>query len=168
MSKPQLLALYWVNPPLKEIIFCLEGFWGQPQGQKFPSLWATIFVLRLDCSTVVALIIPQMMLYIWKLADCGARTGIILILTWPWCRFPHCPFLLNHTMYHCKWTNILFCLSSPSFYQRNWNPTFPISSHLRWHQVPTVCCHQNFHQVYGKHNICCQKNAANLRRVPKS
>ena len=46
----------------------LEGSWGQPQGPNFPSPWATMLALRLDCSTA-ALTTPQTVLSIWKLVE---------------------------------------------------------------------------------------------------
>ena len=46
--------------------FGLEGFWGQPQWPNFPSPWATMLALRLDCSTA-ALPTPQKVLPIWEL-----------------------------------------------------------------------------------------------------
>ena len=67
------------------IFFCLEGSWGQPQGPNFPSPWATMLALRLDCSTA-ALTTPQTVISIWKLvelkmldfSDC-TRTGISIL-----------------------------------------------------------------------------------------
>ena len=66
-------------------LFCLEGSWVQPQGPNFPSPWATMLALRLDCSTS-ALTTPQKVLLFWKLvelkmldfSDC-MRTGISIL-----------------------------------------------------------------------------------------
>ena len=66
-------------------IFGLEGSWGQPQGPNFPSPWAIMLALRLDCSTV-ALTTPQKVLPIWKLVELKmldfsdrTRTGISIL-----------------------------------------------------------------------------------------
>ena len=48
--------------------FVLEGSWGQPQGPNFPSPWATMLDLRLDCSTA-ALTTSQKVLPNWKLVE---------------------------------------------------------------------------------------------------
>ena len=63
----------------------LEGSWGQPQGQNFPSPWATMLALHLDCSTA-ALTTPQKVLPIWKLVELKmldfsdrTRTGISIL-----------------------------------------------------------------------------------------
>ena len=65
--------------------FGLEGSWGQPQGPNFPSPWATMLALRLDCFTA-ALTTPQKVLPIWKLVELKmldisdrTRTGISIL-----------------------------------------------------------------------------------------
>ena len=62
--------------------FGLKGFWGQPLGSNFPSPWATILALRLDCSTA-GITTPQTVLPLWRLVELkmldfsdGTRTGI--------------------------------------------------------------------------------------------
>ena len=67
------------------LFFYLEGFWGQPQGPNFPSPWATMLALRLDCSTA-ALTTPQTVLSLWKLVELKmldfsdrTRTGISIL-----------------------------------------------------------------------------------------
>ena len=52
----------------KVFLFGLEGFWGQPLRPNFPSPWATMLALRLDCSTA-ALATHQKVLPIWKLVE---------------------------------------------------------------------------------------------------
>ena len=39
------------KPLLCTLFFGLDGFWGQPQGPNFPSPWATMLALCLDCSS---------------------------------------------------------------------------------------------------------------------
>ena len=63
----------------------LKGFWGQPLGPNFPSPWATMLALRLDCSTA-ALTTPQKVLPFWKLVELKmldfsgrTRTGISIL-----------------------------------------------------------------------------------------
>ena len=46
------------------LFFGLEESWGQPQGSNFPSPWATMLALRIDCSTA-ALPTPQRVLPVW-------------------------------------------------------------------------------------------------------
>ena len=67
------------------IFFGLEGSWGQPQGPNFPSPWATMLALRLDCSTT-ALTTPQKVLSLWRLIELKkldfsdrTRTGISIL-----------------------------------------------------------------------------------------
>ena len=66
----------------KPFFVWLVGSWGHPQGPNFPSPWATILALRLDCSTT-ALTTHHKVLPIWKLVELkmldfsdGTRTGI--------------------------------------------------------------------------------------------
>ena len=75
-------------------IFGLEGPWGQPQGPNFPSPWATMLALRLDCSTA-ALTIPQKVLSLWRLVELKmldfsdhTRTGISILTSAADCRWP--------------------------------------------------------------------------------
>ena len=65
--------------------FWFGGILGQPQGTNFPSPWATMLALRLDCSTV-ALNTPQKVLPFWKLVELNMldfsdrrRTGISIL-----------------------------------------------------------------------------------------
>ena len=67
------------------LFFGLEGFWGQPQGPNFPSPWAIMLVLRLDCPTA-ALTTPQKVLSLWRLVELKmldfsdrTRTGISIL-----------------------------------------------------------------------------------------
>ena len=70
---------------IEHFFFGLEGSWGQPQGPNFPSPWATMLALRLDCSTA-AITTPQKVLPIWKLVELKmldfsdhTRTGISIL-----------------------------------------------------------------------------------------
>ena len=81
--------------------FGSEGSWGQPQGPNFPSPWATMLALRLDCSTA-ALTTPQKVLPIWKLVELKmldfsdwTRTDISILTSAAYCNlrlFPTEPF----------------------------------------------------------------------------
>ena len=75
--KPRYANLY--------MFFGLEGSWAQPQGPNFPSPWATMLALRLDCSKA-AITTPQKVLPIWKLVELKmldfsdrTRTGISIL-----------------------------------------------------------------------------------------
>ena len=84
-SHPYKISVGIIPASQKIFFFGLERSWGQPQGPNFPSPWATMLALRLDCFTA-ALTTPQKILPIWKLVDLKmldfsdrTRTGISIL-----------------------------------------------------------------------------------------
>ena len=89
-SKLDVSEIHKVQNWSYDFFFGLEGSWGQPQGPNFPSPWAAMLALRLDCS-IAALPTPQKVLPIWRLVELKMldfsglkRTGISIFPT----RFP--------------------------------------------------------------------------------
>ena len=74
-----------IPPNFCIFFFCLEGSWGQPEGSNFPSPWASMLALRLECSTA-ALTTPRKVVPIRKLVELKMldfrdrmRTGISIL-----------------------------------------------------------------------------------------
>ena len=62
------MLIFCVSPSTLHFFFSLEGFRGQPQGPNFPSSWATMLALRLDCPSAT-LTTTQKFLSLWSLVE---------------------------------------------------------------------------------------------------